>query len=126
LAHFGAAIAGLGVFSPLDLCPFPLFIIATVSIRAYGAQQPFRNESMKKIDHYVKVSRTSFNLNRWIGVRVDALGAIFTVALASYLLNRRSLNAANIGFSLNMVLDFCTMILWLVRTYNELEVQANR
>ena len=114
------------MFSPIDSCPFPLSIIATVSIRAYGAQQPFRNESMKKIDHYVKVSRTSYNLNRWIGIRVDALGAIFTVALASYLLIRRSLNAANIGFSLNMALDFCTMILWLVRSYNELEVQANR
>jgi hypothetical protein len=37
-----------------------------------------------------------------VGICVDALGAIFTVALASYLLIRRSLNAANTGFSLNM------------------------
>ena len=81
---------------------------------------------MNKINHYVKVSRTSYNLNRWIGIRIDALGAIFTAALASYLLIRRSLNAANIGFSLSMALDFCSIILWLVRGYNELEVQSNR
>jgi len=81
---------------------------------------------MTRIDHYIKVSRTSYNLNRWISVRIDLLGATFTAALASYLLVKRSLNAANIGFSLNMALDFCTMILWLVRIYNEFEVQANR
>ena len=102
------------------------FLIPTVSIRAYGAQQPFTNELMEKIDHYVKVSRTSYNLNRWIGIRIDALGATFATALAAYLLIRRSISAANIGFSLNMALDFCTLILWLVRNYNELEVQSNR
>ena len=101
-------------------------LILIVSIRAYGAQQPFTNELMKKIDHYIKVSRTSYNLNRWIGIRIDALGATFATALASYLLIRRTTSAANIGFSLNMSLDFCALILWLVRNYNELEVQSNR
>ena len=106
--------------------PFSLVLMPSVSIRAYGAQQPFTNELMKKIDHYIKVSRASFNLNRWVGIRIDALGATFATALASYLLIRRSISAANIGFSLNMALDFCTLVLWLVRTYNELEVHSNR
>ncbi|KAF9480291.1 multidrug resistance-associated ABC transporter [Pholiota conissans] len=107
LAHFGAAITGL------------------VSIRAYGAQEAFKKESLKRIDHFLKVSRTSYNLNRWIGIRIDALGATLTAGLASYLLIRRTLSAANIGFSLNMALEFCAMILWLVRCYNEFEVSAN-
>ncbi|KAH9480844.1 ATP-binding cassette transporter abc4 [Psilocybe cubensis] len=107
LAHFGAAIAGL------------------TSIRAYGAQTSFKAESLKRIDHYTKVARTSFNLNRWVSVRIDLLGASFTAGLASYLLLNRTLSAANIGFSLKMSLDFCSFILWLVRCYNEFEVQAN-
>jgi len=80
---------------------------------------------LKRIDHFTKVGRTSYNLNRWIGIRIDLLGATFTAALASYLLINRSLNAANIGFSLNMALEFCSMTLWFVRIYNEFEVQAN-
>ncbi|KDR83119.1 hypothetical protein GALMADRAFT_238944 [Galerina marginata CBS 339.88] len=107
LAHFGAAIAGL------------------ISIRAYGAQQFFKTESLRRIDHYIKISRTSYNLNRWIGIRIDLLGAIFTASLASYLLIHRTLTAANIGFSLSMSLEFCSMILWLVRCYNDFEVEAN-
>jgi hypothetical protein len=127
LSHFGAAIAGLGVFSfPYAFPPLSSLIIVTVSIRAYGAQEAFKTESMKRLNHYVKVSRTSFNLNRWTGIHIDVLGATFTAALASYLLANRSLSAANIGFSLDMALEFCGLILMLVRTYNDFEVEANR
>ncbi|PPQ73481.1 hypothetical protein CVT26_010183 [Gymnopilus dilepis] len=107
LSHFGAAVAGM------------------VSIRAYGAQQTFKQESLKRIDRYLRISRTSYNLNRWIGIRMDLLGASFTTSLATYLLIRKTLNAANIGFSLNMSLEFCSVILYIVRCYNDFEVEAN-
>jgi len=51
---------------------------------------------------------------------------MFTASLASYLLVKSNLGAADIGFSLNMSLEFCSLILWLVRCYNEFEVEANR
>ncbi|KAH9480738.1 ATP-binding cassette transporter abc4 [Psilocybe cubensis] len=107
LAHFSAAIQGI------------------VSIRAYNAQQPFKAESLKRIDHYVRIARMSYNLNRWIGIRIDLLGDIFTASLASYLVYGHALGAANTGFSLNLAVDFCSMILWWVRFFNEFEVQAN-
>lgn len=57
---------------------------------------------------------------------MDLLGAMFTTALATYLVYGKSINAANTGFSLNMAVEFTTMILYLVRIFNEFEVQANR
>ncbi|KAF9479224.1 multidrug resistance-associated ABC transporter [Pholiota conissans] len=107
LEHFGAAITGL------------------VSIRAYGAQETFKRESLNRIDHLLRISRMSNNLNRWIGIRMDMLGAMFTAGVAAYLLIRKSLSAANIGFSLGMAIEFCSMILWMVSVYNEFEVEAN-
>jgi len=74
----------------------------------------------------MRIARISHNLNRWIAIRIDLLGALFTSCLASYLVYGRSPGAANTGFSLNMALDFCTMILLWVRNFNELEVQTNR
>ncbi|KAF8958075.1 multidrug resistance-associated ABC transporter [Flammula alnicola] len=106
-SHFTAAIHGI------------------VSIRAYGAQDKFKAESLVRINHYTRVSRMSYNLNRWIGVRIDALSASFTVALASYLIYSPSIGASNTGFSLNMAVEFTTLILYLVRIYNEFEVQSN-
>ncbi len=125
LSNLSAAITGIGmlVFTVLD-SPLndPL-----VSVRAYGAQPLFKIENLQRIDHYVRTARISYNLNRWFGLRIDFLGSLFTVSLATYLVySDRPVGAANAGFSLNMCIDFCTMVMWLVRNFNDLEVQANR
>ena len=97
-----------------------------VSIRAYNAQDAFKIESLKRIDHYIRIARMSYNLNCWIGVRIDVVGAVFTTALAIYLIYGRPVGASNTGFSLNMAVELCTMIPRWVRIFNDLEVQANR
>ena len=68
----------------------------------------------------------SYSLNMWITVRIDALGATFTAALAAYLVYGPNVGAADTGFSLNMAVGFASVVLWLVRLFNEFEVQANR
>ncbi|KAE9395907.1 P-loop containing nucleoside triphosphate hydrolase protein [Gymnopus androsaceus JB14] len=106
LGHFGAAIAGL------------------TSIRAYGVQETFIAESIRRIDRYTRAARTYFNLNRWICIRIDALGALLAAGLAAYLVYYRGQTASNTGFSLNMAVGFSSLILWWVRTLNEFEVQG--
>ncbi|KAJ3718421.1 hypothetical protein C8R42DRAFT_723772 [Lentinula raphanica] len=107
LGHFGAAIAGL------------------TSIRAYGVQEAFKAESLRRIDKFSRAARTYYNLNRWITIRVDALGALLSCVLAVYLVYYRGQSASNTGFSLNMAVGFSSLILWWVRTLNEFEVQGN-
>ena len=102
LSHFGAAVAGL------------------VSIRAFGAQDKFKYESLSRIDRYVRSGRTFYNLNRsavcflylcapsdcvrrWVCIRIDTLGALFAAGLAGYLVYGHQIDSAsNTGFSLNM------------------------
>ncbi|KAG6919579.1 hypothetical protein DXG01_004242 [Tephrocybe rancida] len=107
LGHFGAAIAGL------------------TSIRAYGAQQAFRDESLNRINRYTRAARTFYNLNRWICIRIDAIGSLFAASLATYLVYFQNQKASNAGFSLNMAVGFSGMILWWVRVFNDFEVQGN-
>ncbi|KAH9480681.1 ATP-binding cassette transporter abc4 [Psilocybe cubensis] len=107
LAHFNAAISGL------------------VSIRAYGAEGLFKDESINRINHYVRVGRASVSLNKWIGVRIDLLGELFTASLAAYLLYGHSIGAANTGVALSLAAELCALILIFVRAFNEFEVQAN-
>ena len=82
-SHFGAATSGL------------------TSIRAFGAEERFKQESKRRIDYYSRAARTFYNLNRyrapnfafleantaerWISIRIDALGGVFSAALGSYL-----------------------------------------
>ncbi|KIJ38948.1 hypothetical protein M422DRAFT_175814, partial [Sphaerobolus stellatus SS14] len=107
LAHLGAAIAGL------------------TSVRAYGAQEAFKTESLRKIDQYSRVARVTSNLNRWISFRIDALGAIFTTSLAVYLVYQSSNSAANSGLTLNVAVEFSMLLLYWVRYYNNFEVEVN-
>ncbi|KAH7097832.1 ATP-binding cassette transporter [Auriculariales sp. MPI-PUGE-AT-0066] len=97
LGHFGAAIHGL------------------VSIRAYGAEDAFKHESMKRIDKYTRAARSFYNLNRWICIRVDAIGGLFAT----------NPDAGRAGFSLVMAVTFSGMILWFVRAFNMFEVEGN-
>ncbi|KAJ7367252.1 P-loop containing nucleoside triphosphate hydrolase protein [Mycena albidolilacea] len=88
LAHFGAAIAGL------------------VSIRAFGAQTKFGTESLSRIDRYTRAARNYYNLNRWVSVRIDILGALFSAGLATYLVYIKHTSAGDSGFLINMAITF--------------------
>ncbi|KAJ3501228.1 hypothetical protein NLJ89_g9435 [Agrocybe chaxingu] len=77
------------------------------------------------VDPHTRAARTFYNLNRWVTVRLDILGAVFTSALAAYMVYFQSQSASNTGFSLNMSIAFSGMILYWVMFLNDLEVQGN-
>ncbi|KAJ7791234.1 hypothetical protein B0H14DRAFT_2625265, partial [Mycena olivaceomarginata] len=106
LAHFGAAIAGL------------------VSIRAFGAEPKFTTESLTRIDRYTRVARNYYNLNRWVSLRIDLMGAIFSAGLATYLVYIKHASAGDTGFLLNMAITFTSLLLWIVRYINDFEVKG--
>ncbi|KAI5886386.1 P-loop containing nucleoside triphosphate hydrolase protein [Schizophyllum commune H4-8] len=106
LAHFGASMAGL------------------VSIRAYGAQAAMITTSIQHINQYTRAARISFDLQRWITIRMDALGAAFSTLLAIYLVyftDTSAIGASSTGFSHNMAVGFSGMILFWVRMMNIVE-----
>ncbi|KAH6916799.1 ATP-binding cassette transporter [Coprinopsis sp. MPI-PUGE-AT-0042] len=107
LGHFGAAIAGL------------------TSLRAYGAQEAFINQSLARIDRYSRAYRIYCNLNRWLCLRADVLAGIFAGGLATYLVYFQDRTASNTGFSLNMAIGFSSLIMWWIRVFNDFEVQGN-
>ncbi|KAJ7664839.1 P-loop containing nucleoside triphosphate hydrolase protein, partial [Mycena rosella] len=106
LGHIGAAIAGL------------------VSIRAYGAEGAFIEESLRRINKYTRVARTLTNLDRWVGVRLAAIGNILAAILATYLVYFHQERSNNVGFSLTMAAGFSMRILAWVRTWNEIPIFA--
>ncbi|KAL6299635.1 multidrug resistance-associated ABC transporter [Sparassis latifolia] len=107
LGHFGAAISGL------------------TSIRAYGAEESFKLESARRVNRNTRASRTFYNLNRWVCIRIESLGALFAASLATYLVYVSRAGASATGFSLNMAISFSDMILWWVRIFNDFEVSGN-
>ncbi|KAF9014580.1 P-loop containing nucleoside triphosphate hydrolase protein [Hymenopellis radicata] len=106
IGHFGSAIAGV------------------VSIRAYGAQDFLIQESLRRIDRYLKPTVTFYTLNRWICIRTEALAGLFTGLLAFYLIYGPGSDtaASNTGFSITTAMLFSGSILTWVRLFNRLEL----
>lgn len=54
--------------------------------------------------------------DRWIGIRTDALGGIFSGVIGAYLVyGNHNITAGNTGFALNQILAFSFTLLGLVR-----------
>lgn len=73
LGHFGAAVAGISACALLGHDILPVLRIcfsdcdfALASIRAYGAQLAFREESYRRIDKYSRAGRSFYNMNRQV------------------------------------------------------------
>ncbi|EMD39575.1 hypothetical protein CERSUDRAFT_111891 [Gelatoporia subvermispora B] len=108
LGHFGATMTGL------------------TSIRAYGAEKAMREESFRRINMYTRAAVPFYDLNRWICIRLDALGGFFVALLAAYLVyGKTSTTASGTGFSLAMAVSFSGLILWWIRTLNDVELSGN-
>ncbi|KAF8308373.1 P-loop containing nucleoside triphosphate hydrolase protein, partial [Clavulina sp. PMI_390] len=74
------------------------------TIRAYGVQARFAAGSLSRIDNYTRAARPFWNLNRWIGLRIDYLGGMYSAVLAGYLIYVIDADATQIGFLLNVSL----------------------
>ncbi|KIY48677.1 P-loop containing nucleoside triphosphate hydrolase protein [Fistulina hepatica ATCC 64428] len=107
LAHFGDAIEGL------------------TSIRAYGVQDRFRRHILERIDRYSRCARIFYDLNRWVCIRIEMLGALFSVAVATWLVYFQGRSSSDTGFSMNMAVGFSSTILVWIRVVNNFEVEGN-
>lgn len=142
LGHFGAAIAGLGVvyLTLFVLNGFTsMFSIHSCLWRTgqlqAGIASSYRSlyqgcQGILQFEQVIHVKEMLFHVSypkiRWICVRVDGLGALFTAGLGAFLVygGKALPQASNTGFSLNMAVGFSSMILWWVRLLNEFEVSG--
>ncbi|KAF8309909.1 P-loop containing nucleoside triphosphate hydrolase protein [Clavulina sp. PMI_390] len=105
---------------------FATTIGGLTSIRAFSVEATFRREFLHLVDAYLRASRAFYNLNRWIGVRINLVGAIFSTSLAMHLVYfAKSTNASIAGLQLSQAVVFSNTLLRWVRVTNDAEVSVN-
>ncbi|KAJ6535432.1 hypothetical protein B0H19DRAFT_1079915 [Mycena capillaripes] len=120
-SFLGAAVGGLGTFCASEPDAY-LTANLIVSVRAYGAQEAFINQSFTRLDKYSRAIRPYENLLNWISTRLDILGGCFEAALATYMVYFSTSTAAETGFCLAQAAAFSQQILWFVYSSNEFEL----
>ncbi|KAJ8673709.1 hypothetical protein QAD02_004971 [Eretmocerus hayati] len=92
------------------------------TIRAYGVQDRFIQESETRVDFNQVCYYPSIIANRWLAVRLEMVGnlIIFFAALFA-VLDRDSMNAGLVGLSISYALQITQTLNWLVRMTSDVE-----
>lgn len=89
-----------------------------------GIPQAFANLLAERLRGFNRASETNYNLNRWIGLRVDFVTSIVSVLAGMIAMSKIGVIPAGlVGFSLSNASGLSSSILYLVRMLNELEVE---
>jgi len=86
------------------------------SIRAFAQQDHFIGESVERVGKNMRANYINFSSNRWLAVRLEALGTlIVTSAGMLAVVARDSISAGVAGLSLSYALSVTQSLNWFVR-----------
>lgn len=97
--------------------------IAIIRARA-GMPKTFGDQLAEKLRIFERASESHYNCNRWVALKVDMATTLVTVAAGAIAVSKVGTVAAGlVGFSLTNATTLSQVIIMLVRTMNELEVE---
>ncbi|GAA6009491.1 hypothetical protein JCM10207_003801 [Rhodosporidiobolus poonsookiae] len=95
------------------------------TIRAYGDASRFMQNIFGLLDENNRPFFALWLGNRWLSVRVDTAGALVALLSALFIIYAPSMDASLAGFIMSFALAFNDRIIWVVRLWASVEVQAN-
>lgn len=63
--------------------------------------------------------------NRWLTIRLTAIGGCFTVVVAAIIAGTENIDASLAGFALSFALQYSNAIIWTIRQYASVELAMN-
>ncbi len=101
------------------------------TIRAFNAMPRFEAAAERSLDHNLKAGFCSAAANRWLGVRLEALGYTIVGSLATLTIlthdatahGRRATSAGMAGLALSFSSTLVDFLNWTIRSYTSLETQ---
>ncbi|GAA6015204.1 hypothetical protein JCM11491_000503 [Sporobolomyces phaffii] len=107
---------------------FSLFgeaLSGVATLRAYGDGSRFMEQIFSLLDTNNRPFFVLWGVNRWLSIRVDVYGALVALVSALFIIFAPRMNPALAGFIMSFALAFQDRILWLVRLFSSMEVNAN-
>ncbi|CAD5115099.1 DgyrCDS4110 [Dimorphilus gyrociliatus] len=98
-------------------------ITGASTIRAYGVQSSFIKENDDKVDHNLKFYFSSIASNRWLGYRLEFVGAciVFSAALFAVIGKKDHIAGGIVGLSISYALQITQSLNWMVRMNSDIE-----
>lgn len=104
--QFGSALAGIG------------------TIRAFDKTEIYIERMYAKIDTHARAMWFLWLCQRWLALRSNAIGAVFSILVAA-VIAFYDIEASLAGFALSFALQYSYAILWTTRCYANCELNFN-
>ncbi|KAK6349334.1 hypothetical protein TWF730_010082 [Orbilia blumenaviensis] len=107
---------------------FELFgsvLLGVGTIRAFGESEAYIEKMDKRIDTYAEATYYTNLANRWMGIRMTYLGAVFSTLVAGLVVTIPNMDAALAGFAMSFAMEYTFAMIWALRRYADLELDFN-
>lgn len=105
--QFGSALTGLG------------------TIRGFDKADTYIERMFSRIDDHATTYWYLWLFNRWMGFRLNIVGAVFAIVVAGVIVSVKNIDAALAGFALGFALQYTTAVVWTLRQYANMELNMN-
>ncbi|KAJ5681819.1 uncharacterized protein N7477_001759 [Penicillium maclennaniae] len=96
-----------------------------VTIRAFTKSEDFIDTIYGKINAHAQAWWTMWLFNRWLGIRMNLVGAVFSTLTASLVVFLPGISASLAGFALSFALQCNSAIAFALRQYANIELNMN-
>lgn len=79
----------------------------------------------KKVDDHALALWHVWLFNRWMGFRLNVVGACFAIVVAAVIVSAKGIDASLAGFALAFSLQYTGSIIWTLRSYSNVEMDMN-
>ena len=104
---------------------FGAALIGISTIRAFDKAEIYVERMYRRIDTYAQAYWHLFLFNRWMGFRLNMVGAVFATFTAALIVSIRGVDASLAGFALSFALEYTVALVWALRQYANVELDMN-
>ena len=104
---------------------FGSVLTGIATIRAFDKTDAYIERMYKKIDTHCRAYWHLWLFNRWMGFRLNMVGAVFAAIVAALIVSIRGIDAPLAGFALSFALNLSEAVIWMLRQYSNVELDSN-
>jgi ABC-type multidrug transport system fused ATPase/permease subunit len=104
---------------------FNTALAGVATIRGFDKADVYIKHMYDLIDDHLLTLWHIWLFNRWMGMRMSFVGALFSITVSSTILLLPSISASLAGFALAFSLEYTGVIIWTLRHYSSLELDFN-
>lgn len=104
---------------------FGSVLTGIATIRAFDKTDAYIERMFKRIDTHCRAYWHLWLFNRWMGFRLNMVGAVFAAIVAALIVSIRGIDASLAGFALSFALNLSEAVIWMLRQYSNVELDSN-